>query len=118
MFINKKINWFLALTLLLASTATMAVPQYCVSKIKYATVRSGGLVVVQSLLRNEGFRVCNLEQTVDGISPVVCAAWFTLLRSAVTNQENIALWYANAPSCETMPVGDVSIYPGIVQLVD
>jgi len=108
----------LALMLVLASSTAMAEPRWCGGTVSRLFMYRNGEVYVVPSWRNDGVRVCNINQDSGTVTPQNCAAWFSLLRNAATNKENTVIFYDDAPACDTMPTYNNAPVPGYVMLVD
>lgn len=109
---------FLALILTFASSTSMAVSQYCSGKVSQLWMYSNGDLFVLPSWRGDHVRVCNINQNLGSITPQICASWFTLLRTAVSNKENTYFYYENAPACNIIPTFSNAPVPGYIMLFD
>lgn len=106
----------LALVLLLCSTVTMAAAQWCSGKLTDLWMDKNGVAFVFTSWRNQYVQVCNINQTVDGVTPANCATWISLIRNAVTNNADTIIYYADAPSCASVPIYGAAPIPYYVML--
>ncbi|MCX7113366.1 MAG: hypothetical protein NTX45_25310 [Proteobacteria bacterium] len=119
MFTNKNVKLgFVALMLTLASSTSLAAPQWCYGKVSNLWMAANGELYVFTSWRNDYVRVCNINQNLGPVTPQNCASWLTLLRNAVTNKENTIIYYDNAPACKDIPVYANAPVPGYVMLQD
>jgi len=119
MFTNKRIKLgFLALMLILASSTSLAAPQWCYGTVGYLWMYKNGDLYVNTSWRGDYVRVCNINQNLGSVTPQNCASWLTLLRNAVTNKENTIIFYDDAPACKDIPTYGRAPVPGYVMLQD
>ena len=109
-----------ALGAILAATALTAgaAPQWCQGTVSRLWVYSDGTIYFNSSYRGDYTRICNINTEVGGISPTNCAAWFSILKSAVQRQSQVVVYYSDAASCGALPNYAGTPWPGYVMQVD
>ncbi len=69
--------------------------------------------------RSDHIRICNVNTELEGVSPVTCTVWVSLLRNAVQRQANVTInYYGATATCATMPTYHNAQVPYYVKLDD
>lgn len=111
-------NIALGLASVVTSVAAVATPQWCQGTVSRLWIYSDGTVYVNSSYRGDYTRICNINSEIGGISSINCAAWFSILKSAVQRQSQVIVFYPEAVSCSTLPSYGSTPLPGYVMQVD
>jgi hypothetical protein len=99
------------------STTAQAAQQWCVGTLSNLWVDKNGVVFVRPSWRGDYIGLCNVNDVRDGVSPTLCMAWLSAIRSSIVRQAPTTVHYSDAPSCATVPTYESSPAPYYV-LVD
>jgi hypothetical protein len=110
----------LVILMLLHCSASFAASQWCTSKVTNLFIVNSGEVTANYGFRGEYLSVCNLNSEWKGISPTTCAAWYSILKTAVSRQSDVTLHYPGEQisACNTIPTYGSSPAPYYVMLVN
>jgi hypothetical protein len=115
--LRKTRNLTLALLPLLLAGQVHA-QQYCTTTVSNLYVAKDGSVIVNAAIRGDYLQLCNLNADWKGVSPMTCAAWHTLTRSAVTRKSTMTLYYAETTPCNLIPYYGNAPSPYYVMMAD
>ncbi|WP_130107731.1 hypothetical protein [Iodobacter fluviatilis] len=104
--------------MLLHCSASFAASHACTSKVSNLYINSSGFVTASFAFRSEFLAICNLNADWKGVSPITCAGWFSILKSAVTRQTDVVLHYLDIAACNTLPTYEGAPAPFYVMLVN
>ena len=113
----KKILSMLAM-LLFVHAPVYAGPVWCYGTITQVLTYADGTVSIFPTWRNDWINVCNLNNTVKGISPMTCVAWYAVIKSAASKQplQTTVMFYQDMAACEVVPTYANSPAPGYLML--
>jgi hypothetical protein len=103
----------------LSASTVSAGPQWCSGQVSNLFVNSDGVVVIYSSWRKNYDYICSLAEGSAGPSGKACLVWTAMLKNAVHNHTNVALYYAyeNAPECSAeMPAGNAFVPTALIQI--
>jgi hypothetical protein len=106
----------LALVLLLAPTTGFSAPQWCQTKVSNLYIGNDGGVVAQLATRNDYVQFCNVASDWKNVSSTACLGWVSLLRSAVSRNADIIVYYSDVASCSTIPTYHNAPAPSYIML--
>jgi hypothetical protein len=92
---SKTLRCVLAAALLLGAQIVNAqsTPVACTTKANNLFVTNAGEVRVFLSVRADYVQVCGVNSDWKGVSPVACMSWVALLRSAVSRQADLIVYY-------------------------
>lgn len=104
------ISWLAAAVI---STPLHAGSFTCAGKVNNLLVYADGSVNARFEWRNDFTYVCNLNQTWNKVTPIICAMWVATLTTAQSKDKRVRSYYSHpdAHACNTIPVGRDSIAP-------
>lgn len=86
-----------------ATLSSHAAAQWCTGTLDNLIVYSNGDLVARFNWRGDYVRVCNMNGTMGQITPVTCAGWLSLAKSAIQRGVSTIVYYPEGPSCAAMP---------------
>jgi hypothetical protein len=119
--IEIKLGFFALMLAITSSPAIASTPLGCTGTVKDLWVFNDGRVYVKPSWRGLcaacNVQICNINKVEKNVTPLACASWLTMLRTAVTNQQRVTMYYYDTPdTCLTMPLSDNTPSPGILML--
>lgn len=105
-----------ALAVGLLPRPAFAAPEWCTSKINNTFVDIEGNVFVNTVFRGDYLQICNVNGAWKGVSVEVCRTWQALSMSAILADKPMIIFYADAPSCATIPSYSLAPAPGYMML--
>ena len=93
----------LACAAALASATPAFSYAYCQGMIRETFTDHEGSVYIFGDWRQSYTKICNLNNTWDGIPTQTCFAWFSLVNSSISYAKPVILYYPNLNSCSTIP---------------
>jgi hypothetical protein len=106
----------LILTLLFASQ--VQAQQWCTTTVSNLLLRSEGSVLVKVIARGDYLQFCNINTDWKGVSPTTCAAWLTLVRSAVARKSSMLFYYSQPTPCDQITTYESAPAPSFVMMSD
>ncbi len=101
------------------SVASAQQPLWCTGKVRDLWTNRDGNVYVVPSWRGDHIRICNVTTALEGVSPLTCTVWVSLLRNAVQRQANVTIHYSAATTtCAAMPTYSDAQVPYYVMLND
>ncbi len=86
----------------------------CTVDISNVLIYQNGLVNVKHTGRNDFTYICNLTSDWNGVNPVTCAMWTSILQNLKQDNNKAVFKYNGEGSCETLPTYDASISPDFI----
>jgi hypothetical protein len=105
-----------ATCLALTAQPAQAAPQWCTGTLERMFHDGGGTVYVLPTFRNEWVAICNVNVAWQGVTTDVCKAWVSEVLSAILANKTVTLYYADVPSCATIPYYSNAPAPGYVMV--
>lgn len=105
-----------ALSVGLLPRPAYAAPEWCTSKINNTFVDIEGNVFVDPVFRGDYLQICNVNVAWKGVSVELCRTWQALSMSAILADKPMIIYYANVPSCATIPSYSSAPSPGYMML--
>lgn len=116
---------FLAIAALLVSApaASQTPLLYCDGFVNKMYIHQSGELFILPSYRNDWMKVCNVKADWQGISPIVCQAWLTTLKDALSGngtgtgtRMGITVQYVSMNTCSTLPTYADSPKPGYIMV--
>lgn len=107
-----------AIAFLTLNMPLQAAPLWCYGTINQFLTYSDGTVAVFPTWRNDWIHVCNLNATLNEVTPVTCAAWYSIIRTAATRQplQTTVMFFQDGASCASLPTYSGSRAPNYIML--
>ena len=105
----------LMLIVLFPSVAWTA-PQWCSGTITGTYIWKDGSLYINGSWRGTWTRICNLQTTLDGVTPEVCKAWMSYVVTGKTTNTPMTVYYSELESCSSIPHYNSAPIPGYVML--
>jgi hypothetical protein len=91
---------------------------YCDTKVNYLFIDNTGLAHAYLHIKPGYVAFCNLNTNWKNISPVTCAGWVSMIRSAVARSAGVRFYYAESFKCTEIPDYQNAPSPGYIMLND
>jgi hypothetical protein len=90
---------------------------WCTGNITRVYVASDGSIIINPSYNGSWAQICNVGQSWKGIDPMTCAYWFSIAKTAVSQNSQVILMYGDIDSCSTIPTYGEAPAPTYLMLV-
>ena len=101
---------------MLAAPPVQAAAQSCGGTLSNLYIDDVGTVFATVSWRSDYVAFCNVNQSIGPVTQTTCMAWLSMMRSAVQRGAQTLTYYAEAPSCNAMPIYRSAPVPGYFML--
>ncbi|MGL4232193.1 MAG: hypothetical protein ACRCWJ_12580 [Casimicrobium sp.] len=113
---NRLIPLLFSLCCFIATSVSAQQAQWCQWHVDSVWVNSYGMLLGKMRERGDHIGFCNLNANHGDITPITCATWFQLLRTATVKNVALTVHYLDAPACAQIPTYGNSPKPYYIML--